>query len=96
MAHLHVPTTGEGLQRTKMGEAESFGATLQARTYSKEEGLSRLPTNLWTSCKAPSEVRSSRQVWTLHVDRTGPFETLGERGYRYLLIMAQRVQRDTH
>eukprot|EP00975_Prorocentrum_lima_P032008 6720764-Prorocentrum_lima.AAC.1 len=37
-------------------------------------------------------LRSDRadKFGTLHVDLTGPSETTGEKGYRYLLIMAHR------
>eukprot|EP00975_Prorocentrum_lima_P003806 831450-Prorocentrum_lima.AAC.1 len=35
-----------------------------------------------------------RSLGTLHVDLTGAFETTIGRGYRYLLILAHRVQRE--
>eukprot|EP00975_Prorocentrum_lima_P008128 1738790-Prorocentrum_lima.AAC.1 len=37
-------------------------------------------------------LRSDRaeKFGTLHVGLTGPFETTGKKGYRYLLIMAHR------
>eukprot|EP00975_Prorocentrum_lima_P071626 12938745-Prorocentrum_lima.AAC.1 len=66
--------------------------------HSKEEGRSCTAANFWASRATPSSVRSSRKVWNT---TCGPYLTARnpwreKKGYRDLLMMAHRIQRDAY
>eukprot|EP00975_Prorocentrum_lima_P071126 12935957-Prorocentrum_lima.AAC.1 len=57
---------------------------------STPEGQDGITRRIGTTLQAGAHSKDrAGKFGTLHVDVTSPFETTGEKGYRYLLIMAQ-------